>query len=103
MRTSRTIKEKKATKEERERVRKKLEDAGVELAIRKLTPTECLRLMDVSAEDIDTMTHSGVSNSQLYRQAGNSIVVAVLEKIMYNLFSGKREKRKGELTIFDFI
>ena len=48
--------------------------------IRKLTPRECFRLMDFP----DTFTWD-VSDSQAYKQAGNSIVVRVLEKIIKNL------------------
>ena len=43
--------------------------------IRKLTPRECFRLMGVSDVDIDKIQDSGVSNSQQYKMAGNSIVV----------------------------
>ncbi len=54
--------------------------------IRKLTPLECWRLMGFDDEDFHKAQQSGVSNSQLYKQAGNSIVVNVLEKIFKNLF-----------------
>lgn len=53
--------------------------------IRKLTPLECWRLMGFDDEDFRKAEASGVSNSQLYKQAGNSIVVNVLEKIFENL------------------
>lgn len=49
--------------------------------IRKLTPRECFRLMDVDENVIDTIQAAGISNSQQYKLAGNSIVVACLEKI----------------------
>ena len=49
--------------------------------IRKLTPKECWRLMGFADSDFDKAKASGVSNSQLYKQAGNSIVVNVLEAI----------------------
>ncbi len=49
--------------------------------IRKLTPKECYRLMGFSDEDFEKAASTGNSNSQLYKQAGNSIVVNVLEKI----------------------
>ena len=54
--------------------------------IRKLTPRECFRFMDVSDEDIDKMQAAGISKSQQYKLAGNSIVVAVLEGIFEKLF-----------------
>ena len=53
--------------------------------IRKLTPLECWLLMGFDDEDFRKAEASGVSNSQLYKQAGNSIVVNVLEKIFKNL------------------
>lgn len=56
------------------------------LKIRKLTPKECWRLMGFDDSDFNKAKNSGVSNSQLYKQAGNSIVVKVLEKIFANLF-----------------
>lgn len=45
--------------------------------IRKLTPKECWRLMGFDDSDFDKAQASGVSNTQLYKQAGNSIVVNV--------------------------
>ena len=48
--------------------------------IRKLTPLECFRLMDFDDDDFYAAAEVN-SNTQLYKQAGNSIVVAVLEHI----------------------
>lgn len=53
--------------------------------IRKLTPLECWRLMGFSDEDFHK-AEAVNSNSQLYKQAGNSIVVPVLEAIFKQLF-----------------
>lgn len=55
--------------------------------IRKLTPLECWRLMSFDDEDFYKAQNTGNSNSQLYKQAGNSIVVKVLEKIFRNLLT----------------
>ena len=52
--------------------------------IRKLTPKECWRLMGFDDEDFEKASKVN-SNSQLYKQAGNSIVVNVLEGILRNL------------------
>lgn len=52
--------------------------------IRKLTPRECGRLMGVSDEDIDKMAEVN-SNTQLYKQYGNSIVVDVMCTMFRNL------------------
>lgn len=60
-------------------------DMAKHYRIRKLTPTECLRLMGVSDKDIEKMKSAGISDSQLYKMAGNSIVVDVLEAIFRNI------------------
>ena len=52
--------------------------------IRKLTPRECWRLMGFTDEEFDRV--HGISNSQLYKQAGNSIVVNVLSALLSQLF-----------------
>ena len=57
-----------------------------EFRVRKLTSRECFRLMDVSDGDIDRIQASGVSRSQQYRMAGNSIVVSVLFHIFRKMF-----------------
>ena len=53
--------------------------------VRKLTPTECYKLMGFDAEDCKKVSEGGISNTQLYKQAGNSIVVNVLEAIFESL------------------
>lgn len=68
--------------------------------IRKLTPREVFRLMDVSEKDIDTIQASGVSNTQQYKMAGNSIVVNVLYHIFRTMFVDTANPNK-QLTIFD--
>lgn len=55
------------------------------IRIRKLTPRECWRLMGFTDVEFDVAQMSGVSNSQLYKQAGNSIVVDVLAAIFKEL------------------
>ena len=63
--------------------------------IRKLTPLECWRLMGFSDNDYYAAKSVGTSNAQLYKQAGNSIVVTVLEAIFRNLFLKKHKKKRG--------
>lgn len=60
-------------------------DTMENIRIRKLTPTECYKLMGFTAEDCKKCSEGGISNSQLYKQAGNSIVVNVLEAIFSEL------------------
>jgi DNA (cytosine-5)-methyltransferase 1 len=63
--------------------RKRVIDGNIR--IRKLTPSECFKLMGFSSEDCKRAADGGISNSQLYKQAGNSIVVNVLEAIFTSL------------------
>ena len=62
-----------------------------ERRIRKLTPKECWRLMGFADEDLEKAAKV-CSNSQLYKQAGNSIVVNVLMAIFKELFAPKRTR-----------
>lgn len=57
-----------------------------DIRIRKLTPKECFRLMGFSDQNFDAAKNVGISNSQLYKQAGNSIVVDVLYYIYVKLY-----------------
>lgn len=57
--------------------------------IRKLTPLECWRLMGFDDEDF-RKAEKQCSNTQLYKQAGNSIVVDCLEGILRNLLSEEK-------------
>jgi len=52
------------------------------LRIRKLTPLECWRLQGFTDEQFYKAKNSGVSNSQLYKQAGNSVTVKVVDAIV---------------------
>lgn len=56
----------------------------VKWRIRKLTPLECWRLMGFSDEDCNRASKY-VSDSALYKQAGNSIVTSCLVAIFYSL------------------
>ena len=67
--------------------------------IRKLTVREVFRLMDVDDSDIDKLTAAGISNTQLYKMAGNSIVVNVLYHIFRKMFVNK-ENENIQLTLF---
>lgn len=84
--------------------------------IRKLTPTECLRLMGVDDSDIEKMKSAKIMQTlkngkvkerpmpktQLYKMAGNSIVVDVLYHIFYQMFIVEPPKPKPtQLSLFD--
>lgn len=55
------------------------------LRIRKLTPLECWRLQGFSDEQFYKAKNAGVSNSQLYKQAGNAVTVNVVDAIVGEL------------------
>lgn len=62
-----------------------VKEVGSEIRIRKLTPKECWRLMDFTDEEYEAAEKAGVSKTQLYKQAGNSIVVSCLAHIFREL------------------
>lgn len=73
---------------------------GKKFRIRKLSPRECFRLMDVEDPDIDKMQASGLSNSAQYKLAGNSIVVNVLYHIFRKAFIEQLNEQTNQLTLF---
>ena len=54
---------------------------------RKLTPLEYFRLMGFTDEDYQACVDCGISKTQLYKMAGNSICVPVLEAIFSQLYN----------------
>lgn len=66
--------------------------------IRKITPREAFRLMDFSDESFDKAS-AVCSNSQLYKQAGNSIIQNILVAALGQLFEGKEEVYKDRLEV----
>lgn len=89
------------------------EDEKKWFRIRRLTPRECFRLMGVKESDIDRMMSKetdkkgrevqAISNTQLYKCAGNSIVVDPMALTFENLLFPGNDRRDGkQLTLFDF-
>ena len=70
--------------------------------IRKLTPRECFRLMGLSDDDIDKIQATGISNSQQYKMAGNSIVVQCMRflKKLEAIDILNEDKPQGQLSFF---
>lgn len=60
--------------------------------VRKLTETECFRLMGFEDEDVDKAKAVGVSKSQLYKQAGNSIITNCISLIMEHLYKAQYDE-----------
>lgn len=87
------------------------------LRIRKLTPKECFRLMGFQDKDIECLIENKISNTQLYKMAGNSIVVDVLKYIFVELFkvinkrlekvvvikNNQEEINTKQMSIFDYL
>lgn len=69
------------------------EDGKNYMRIRKLTPLECWRLMGFDDTDFYKAKFVGMSDTQLYKMAGNSIVVNVLEFIFKELFAEELLKK----------
>ena len=72
---------------------------GRKYRIRKLTPTECFRLQDVSDEDIEKMKQAGIAKTNLYKLAGNSIVVSCMFHLFRKLFIEKGNENQ-QLELF---
>ena len=60
--------------------------------IRHFTPTERLRLMGLSDREVKILEGTGISDTQLNKLAGNSIVVDVLEAVFREVFKGGKSK-----------
>ncbi|WP_255295931.1 DNA cytosine methyltransferase, partial [Bacillus thuringiensis] len=63
--------------------------------IRKLTPKECFRLQGFSDSEFDKLVGAGISNSQLYKMAGNAVTVNVIEAIGTRLLRYLPHKELG--------
>ena len=59
------------------------------MKVRKLTPLECLKIMGFDEEDYKKLKDAGISDTQIYKQAGNSIAVNVAEAIFNELKQAK--------------
>ena len=68
---------------------KEKENDTVAYRIRKLTPTECFRLQGLTKEDTDKCVAVGISNTQLYRQAGNGIATECVKLLAEHLFKAQ--------------
>ena len=62
-----------------------------EIEVRRYTPKECFRLMGFDDEDADLLSASGISNTQIYKMAGNSIVVNMLEHLFCQIFDSENK------------
>ena len=70
--------------------------------IRKLTPIECFRLMGFTDDDYNAAKSTGISETQLYKQAGNSIITNCLYYIYIELHKALPEVFEN-LTVSSFF
>lgn len=84
---------------EKEKIALPKELEGKKFRIRKLTPRECGRLMDVDDDDIDKIVATGLSNSAMYRLFGNSIVISPMYHIFKKLLIEKQSE-DTQLSLF---
>jgi DNA (cytosine-5)-methyltransferase 1 len=59
----------------------KIAEGGPKYRIRKLTPRECFRLQGFPDAEFDKLTANGISNSQLYKMAGNAVTINVISAL----------------------
>lgn len=59
--------------------------------VRRLMPLECWKLQSFEKEQFNKVVATGMSDAQLYKQAGNSITVAVVKEIAKNLLKFDKE------------
>lgn len=71
---------------------------NIKYRIRKLTEVEVFRLMGLTKEDCDKCKAVGISNTQLYKQAGNGIVSNCIELIFEHLY---KSQYNPEFKCFD--
>ena len=66
------------------------------MKVRKLTPLECLKIMGFDEEDYKKLKDAGISDTQIYKQAGNSIAVNVAEALFNELKRAQLLELKNE-------
>lgn len=68
-----------------------------DIPIRKITARECLRLMGLDEPSIDRMLSSKITDAEICKLAGNSIVVNVLEAIFRNMLAKEGKKQSHDV------
>ena len=78
---------------------KEINGVKYQFVVKKLSPQESFRLMGLDEKSIEKIQQTGISKTQQYKMAGNSIVVACMEKMFRNLFFAEdKEVVAGDLT-----
>ena len=66
-----------------------MNNSNMEYKIRKLTPKECWRLMGLNDNDFDSAKAVGLSDTSLYKQAGNGIIINCCELLAEHLYKAQ--------------
>lgn len=69
--------------------------------IRRLTPLECWRLQGFSDEDFFKVKNAGMSDSQLYKQAGNSVTINVIDALAKNINELHKTLSKRNIKVYN--
>lgn len=79
---------------------KEINGVKYEFVVKKLSPRESFRLMGLDEKPIDKIQQTGISKTQQYKMAGNSIVVNVLYHIFRKMFVDNVPPQRTQMTLF---
>lgn len=73
------------------------------LRIRKLTPCECLKLMGFTREDYEAMRQIGMSDSQIYHCAGDSLITTIAAGLIGSMCLDEKELRQKQENYVEVV
>ena len=79
---------------------KEINGVKYQFVVKKLSPQESFRLMGLDEKYIDKIQQTGISKTQQYKMAGNSIVVNVLYHIFRKMFVDNVPPQRTQMTLF---
>lgn len=79
---------------------KEINGVKYEFVVKKLSPRESFRLMGLNEKSIDKIRQTGISKTQQYKMAGNSIVVNVLYHLFRKMFVDNVPPQRTQMTLF---
>lgn len=79
---------------------KEINGVKYQFVVKKLSPRESFRLMGLDEKSIAKIQQTGISKTQQYKMAGNSIVVNVLYHIFRKMFADNVPPQRTQMTLF---
>lgn len=79
---------------------KEINGVKYQFVVKNLSPRESFRLMGLDEKSIDKIRQTGISKTQQYKMAGNSIVVNVLYHIFRKMFVDNVPPQRTQMTLF---